>query len=162
MEQTKPYRPNVGIALFNAADACLIAKRFKTAGRNHPARFRIADAQGGIDEGEDPRPARSASFRRDRVTSVQYLGETPDWLTYEFPPYAARASARCVSRPAAEVVRVPLLWQRARNRGDAPRNGRSPSSTHGAGEARARARVGGCRSGARFMRRARSFVRFAA
>ena len=26
-------------------------------------------------------------YEETGVTSVDYLGETPDWMTYEFPPY---------------------------------------------------------------------------
>ena len=44
--------------------------------------------QGGIDPNEDPRPAAVRElYEETGVTSVEYLGETPDWMTYEFPPY---------------------------------------------------------------------------
>ena len=44
--------------------------------------------QGGIDADEDPRPAAVRElYEETGVTSVEYLGETPDWMTYEFPPY---------------------------------------------------------------------------
>ncbi|HEY0441480.1 MAG TPA: RNA pyrophosphohydrolase, partial [Xanthobacteraceae bacterium] len=44
--------------------------------------------QGGIDPGENPRPAALRElYEETGVTSTQYLGETPEWLTYEFPPY---------------------------------------------------------------------------
>ena len=89
MDIDKPYRPNVGIALFNAAGRVLIAKRFKDDGPEiiYPG-FEWQMPQGGIDANEDPRPAAQRElYEETGVTSVDYLGETPDWLTYEFPPY---------------------------------------------------------------------------
>jgi len=85
----KPYRPNVGIALFNAQGRVLIAKRFKDDGPEiiYPG-FEWQMPQGGIDAEEDPRPAAERElYEETGVTSVSYLGETPDWLTYDFPPY---------------------------------------------------------------------------
>ena len=84
-----PYRPNVGIALFNASGHVLIARRFKDDGPEiiYPG-LEWQMPQGGIDPNEDPRPAAQRElYEETGVTSVDYLGETPDWLTYEFPPY---------------------------------------------------------------------------
>jgi putative (di)nucleoside polyphosphate hydrolase len=89
MDTDKPYRPNVGIALFNASGRVLIAKRFQDDGPEIilPG-FEWQMPQGGIDANEDPRPAAQRElYEETGVTSVDYLGETPDWLTYEFPPY---------------------------------------------------------------------------
>jgi putative (di)nucleoside polyphosphate hydrolase len=88
MDTDKPYRPNVGIALFNAAGRVLIAKRFKDDGPEiiYPG-LEWQMPQGGIDANEDSRPAAVRElYEETGVTSVEYLGET-DWLTYEFPPY---------------------------------------------------------------------------
>jgi putative (di)nucleoside polyphosphate hydrolase len=85
----KPYRPNVGIALFNAAGHVLIARRFKDDGPEviYPG-LEWQMPQGGIDANEDPRPAAQRElYEETGVTSVEYLGETADWMTYEFPPY---------------------------------------------------------------------------
>lgn len=85
----KPYRANVGIALFNAQGHVLIAHRFKDDGPEiilpgHEWQM----PQGGIDPDEDPRPAAQRElYEETGVTSVAYLGETAGWLTYEFPPY---------------------------------------------------------------------------
>ncbi len=84
----KPYRPNVGIALFNASGLVLIARRI---GNDGPAviypGFEWQMPQGGIDAHEDPRAAAMRElFEETGVTKADYLGET-DWLTYEFPPY---------------------------------------------------------------------------
>ena len=86
---TLPYRPNVGIALFNAQGRVFMAKRFKDDGPEviYPG-LEWQMPQGGIDPNEDPRPAAVRElFEETGVTSVDYLGETPDWMTYEFPPY---------------------------------------------------------------------------
>ena len=88
-DATLPYRPNVGIALFNAQGRVFIAKRFKDDGPEIilPG-LEWQMPQGGIDPNEDPRPAAVRElYEETGVTSVEYLGETPDWMTYEFPPY---------------------------------------------------------------------------
>lgn len=85
-----PYRPNVGIALFNAAGLVLIAKRIEDDGPEIVTpRARWQMPQGGIDENEDPEPAaRRELWEETNVTSASLLGVAPNWLTYEFPPYA--------------------------------------------------------------------------
>jgi putative (di)nucleoside polyphosphate hydrolase len=85
----KPYRANVGIALFNRRGRVLIARRFKDDGPEIilPG-FEWQMPQGGIDPDEDPRPAAQRElYEETGVTSVEYLGETAAWMTYEFPPY---------------------------------------------------------------------------
>jgi putative (di)nucleoside polyphosphate hydrolase len=89
MTAALPYRPNVGIALFNAEGRVFIAKRFKDDGPEIilPG-LEWQMPQGGIDPDEDPRPAAVRElYEETGVTSVAYLGETPDWMTYDFPPY---------------------------------------------------------------------------
>jgi putative (di)nucleoside polyphosphate hydrolase len=84
----KPYRPNVGIALFNEHGLVLIARRIKDDGPEviYPG-CEWQMPQGGIDGNEDPRQAAMRElFEETGVTAVDYLGETA-WLTYEFPPY---------------------------------------------------------------------------
>ena len=85
----KPYRPNVGIALFNPAGRVLIGHRFKHDGPEFilPG-LEWQMPQGGIDPDEDPRPAAVRElYEETGVTSIAYLGETAGWLTYDFPPY---------------------------------------------------------------------------
>ena len=101
MSEPKPYRPNVGIALFNADGRVLIGRRFRDDGPEIilPG-LEWQMPQGGVDEGEDH---RAAAFRElweeTSVRSADYLGET-DWLTYEFPPFdgAHRLAKFCGQR----------------------------------------------------------------
>jgi putative (di)nucleoside polyphosphate hydrolase len=88
MTDDRPYRPNVGIALFNCAGQVLIGHRFKDDGPEIilPG-LDWQMPQGGVDEGEDLRAAvRRELWEETGVTEAEYLGET-DWLTYDFPPY---------------------------------------------------------------------------
>ena len=57
-DRNKPYRPNVGIALFNASGQVLIGRRFRDDGPEIilPG-LEWQMPQGGIDAGEDPREA---------------------------------------------------------------------------------------------------------
>jgi putative (di)nucleoside polyphosphate hydrolase len=84
----KPYRPNVGIALFNLHGHVLIARRFKDDGPEiiMPG-LEWQMPQGGIDAREDPRRAATRElYEETGVRSADYLGET-DWMSYDFPPY---------------------------------------------------------------------------
>jgi putative (di)nucleoside polyphosphate hydrolase len=47
--------------------------------------------QGGIDKGEDPWPAALRELQEEtNITSVNKLGELPDWLDYDLPPKVAK------------------------------------------------------------------------
>jgi putative (di)nucleoside polyphosphate hydrolase len=92
MSDSKPYRPNVGIALFNHAGQVLIGRRFRDDGPEIilPG-LEWQMPQGGIDEGEDPRVAVMRELWEETgVMNADYLDET-DWLTYEFPPFDGSA-----------------------------------------------------------------------
>ena len=86
MTGEKPYRPNVGVALFNAAGEVLIGRRFKDDGPEIvlPG-LEWQMPQGGIDANEDPRDAVMRELWEETgAKNAEYLAET-DWLTYEFP-----------------------------------------------------------------------------
>ncbi len=92
MPEEKPYRPNVGIALFNARGQVLIGRRFRDDGPEIilPG-LEWQMPQGGIDASENPRQAVMRELWEETgVSSASYLGET-DWLAYDFPPYAGPA-----------------------------------------------------------------------
>ena len=95
MSETKPYRPNVGIALFNASGQVLIGHRFKGDGPEIilPG-LDWQMPQGGVDPGENLRDAAKRELWEETgVVHADYLGET-DWLAYDFPPYHGPASHR--------------------------------------------------------------------
>lgn len=84
----KPYRPNVGVALFNAQGLVLIGRRFKDDGPEviYPG-FEWQMPQGGIDANENPGEAVFRElYEETGVMSAAMLGET-GWLTYDYPPY---------------------------------------------------------------------------
>ena len=91
----KPYRPNVGIALFNAAGRVLIGRRFQDDGPEIilPG-LEWQMPQGGIDADENPREAVMRELWEETgVSNADYLAES-DWLTYEFPEYLGPPSHR--------------------------------------------------------------------
>ena len=95
MTNSRPYRPNVGIALFNTAGRVLIGRRFRDDGPEIilPG-LEWQMPQGGIDANENPREAVMRELWEETgVKSADYLGET-DWLSYEFPPYSGPPSHR--------------------------------------------------------------------
>ncbi|WP_293866790.1 RNA pyrophosphohydrolase [uncultured Alsobacter sp.] len=85
---TLPYRPNVGIALFNA-EGLVFAGRSHAAGpeRIEPG-FEWQMPQGGIEPDEEiVAAARRELAEETRVTSVSLLAATDEWWAYDFPPY---------------------------------------------------------------------------
>jgi putative (di)nucleoside polyphosphate hydrolase len=88
MAEEKAYRPNVGIALFNASGQVLIGRRFRDDGPEIvlPG-LEWQMPQGGIDADEGPRDAVMRELWEETgVVNASFLGET-GWLTYDFPPY---------------------------------------------------------------------------
>lgn len=94
-----PYRPNVGIALFNASGLVF-------AGNSHSAGPEIVlpghdwqMPQGGIDANEDIVAAARRELEEETgVTSVELLAVTQDWWEYDFPPYDGPPHKLCAFR----------------------------------------------------------------
>jgi putative (di)nucleoside polyphosphate hydrolase len=83
--ESLPYRPCVGIVVFNSAGRVFVGKR-----RDGPEHVDATHAwqmpQGGVDPGEDPWPAALRELREETsIHSVDKLGEVADWLSYDIP-----------------------------------------------------------------------------
>jgi len=80
-----PYRPNVGVVLFNSNGLVFVARRADMLNAEGPAGgWQLP--QGGIDEGEDPRVAVFRELEEEIGTrKAEVIGEYPDWLTYDLP-----------------------------------------------------------------------------
>jgi putative (di)nucleoside polyphosphate hydrolase len=83
--ESLPYRPCVGIAVFNRAGLVFIGRRI-----DGPEHVDLTHAwqmpQGGIDTGEEPWPAALRELREEtNIRSVERLGEVAEWLTYDIP-----------------------------------------------------------------------------
>lgn len=84
----RPYRPNVGVALFNASGRVLIGQT-RNAGPEIIAPGRNWQMpQGGIDGNEDIAAAAARElWEETNVRSVSLLGVTDEWWAYDFPAY---------------------------------------------------------------------------
>lgn len=80
-----PYRPCVGLAVFNAQGRVFIGRRL--GGPEHvDATHSWQMPQGGIDEGEDPfEAALRELYEETSIRSIRRLGEVEGWLKYEIP-----------------------------------------------------------------------------
>jgi putative (di)nucleoside polyphosphate hydrolase len=84
-----PYRPNVGIALFNRA-GLVLAGRSRSDGPEIVTPGREWQMpQGGIDSDEDiVSAAQRELFEETNVRSVTLLAVAPETWAYDFPPYS--------------------------------------------------------------------------
>jgi putative (di)nucleoside polyphosphate hydrolase len=80
-----PYRPCVGMAVFNRAGRVFIGRRID--GPEHTDATHVWQMpQGGIDEGEEPYPAALRElYEETNIRSVERLAEIADWLIYDIP-----------------------------------------------------------------------------
>jgi len=80
-----PYRPCVGVVLFNRAGLVFVGRR--TGGPEHVDLTHVWQMpQGGIDPGEEPWPAALRELREEtNVRSVECAGEIAEWLNYDIP-----------------------------------------------------------------------------
>jgi len=81
------YRPNVGVVLARADGKVWLGRRANT-----PGPFNWQFPQGGVDAGEPAlEAAKRELFEETGVSSVRLLGQTADWIHYDFPPHHAGA-----------------------------------------------------------------------
>jgi putative (di)nucleoside polyphosphate hydrolase len=83
--ESLPYRPCVGIVLFNRAGRVFIGKRLD--GPEHvDATHSWQLPQGGVDPGEEPWPAAQRELHEEtNIRSIEKLAEVGDWLSYDIP-----------------------------------------------------------------------------
>lgn len=82
-----PYRPCVGVMLFNAQDLVFVGRRAvrKEASEGEGLWWQMP--QGGVDEGEETsEAARRELWEETGVQSAHFLAQTEDWLLYDLPP----------------------------------------------------------------------------
>jgi putative (di)nucleoside polyphosphate hydrolase len=76
------HRPNVGVVLFHPDGRVWLGRRNK-----QPPPYNWQFPQGGVDDGEDLEAAARRELAEETgVTSVELLGRTEGWVTYDFPP----------------------------------------------------------------------------
>lgn len=80
-----PYRPCVGVTVFNRDGLVFIGRRID--GPEHIDRMHSWQMpQGGIDEGEEPWQAASRELLEEtNIRSIERIGEIAEWLTYDIP-----------------------------------------------------------------------------
>lgn len=81
-----PYRPCVGIALFNRAGLVWIGNRSDEDAEGEGEGHWWQMPQGGLDEGEEPlEAAQRELYEETSVESVSLIREAPGWFTYDLP-----------------------------------------------------------------------------
>jgi putative (di)nucleoside polyphosphate hydrolase len=85
-----PYRPCVGVALFNASGLVFIGKRRAEKGPEYDAeRLAWQMPQGGIDADERALDAAKRELLEEtNVRSVSLIAEAPAWYHYDLPDAA--------------------------------------------------------------------------
>ena len=88
------YRPCVGITLFNQEGLVFIGRRrSRRAADPAAAGYEWQMPQGGIDGREMPRAAALRELREETgISTVSFLAEAPQWLTYDLPSDLSRRS----------------------------------------------------------------------
>lgn len=82
-----PYRPCVGIMLFNRAGLVFVGRRRNKKQPEHVAPgYEWQMPQGGIDKGEAPYHAALRELKEEtNVSSVTFLAEAAEWHAYDLP-----------------------------------------------------------------------------
>jgi putative (di)nucleoside polyphosphate hydrolase len=81
-----PYRPCVGLMVINADGLVWVGRRADIPGDAEGRGSWWQMPQGGIDPGEDPSTAaRRELFEETAMVTVEEIGHTSRWLTYDVP-----------------------------------------------------------------------------
>lgn len=81
-----PYRPCVGVALFNRHGRVWIGMRSDKDAEGEGEGHWWQMPQGGLDEGEDPyKAALRELYEETSVKSVRLIREAPGWFKYDLP-----------------------------------------------------------------------------
>jgi putative (di)nucleoside polyphosphate hydrolase len=82
---TLPYRPCVGMMVFNKKGHVFIGRR--KDGPEHVDETHVWQMpQGGVDSKEDPWPAALRElYEETNITSVEKLAESKEWYSYDIP-----------------------------------------------------------------------------
>jgi putative (di)nucleoside polyphosphate hydrolase len=84
----KPYRFNVGIALFNAQGQVFLGKSMTDGPEYVLPGAEWQMPQGGIDPQEDIIAAARRELQEETgITKAQFLAVTDEWWRYDFPPH---------------------------------------------------------------------------
>ncbi|MGI9350099.1 MAG: RNA pyrophosphohydrolase [Rhizobiaceae bacterium] len=82
--ENMPYRPCVGIVVFNSEGKVWAGRRLKNS--ETPLDFRWQFPQGGIDKGEDPLPAAKRElYEETGIQSITLMKEASGWINYDLP-----------------------------------------------------------------------------
>lgn len=80
-----PYRPCAGVMLLNSQGLVWVGQRIRKPHDEEDSKT-WQMPQGGIDKGEEPlAAAKRELFEETGVSSVEVIGETENWLTYDLP-----------------------------------------------------------------------------
>ena len=83
-----PFRPNVGIALFNDAGLVFAGMALNEGPEAVTAGFEWQMPQGGIDPDEDIEIAARRELQEETgIVDVRFLAATEAWWSYDFPAY---------------------------------------------------------------------------
>ena len=84
LRQQLPYRPCVGIVVFNQKGEVWAGRRISNS--ETPSTHRWQFPQGGIDKGEDKySAAKRELYEETGMKTVGFLREATDWLDYDLP-----------------------------------------------------------------------------
>ena len=85
--ESLPYRPCVGIALFNAKGLVWVGNRSDKEAEGEGEGHWWQMPQGGLDKGEYPfKAALRELYEETSIKKASLLKEAPGWFTYDLPP----------------------------------------------------------------------------